>query len=446
LRRAVLAVLVALATALPAAAETLALDPDGMRRLALAAEQSGALDTAGATAAALIARDPADLTGLIVASRVARTRGDGPAARGHARAAWASARTPAARHLAALTMAQALASGGRRVEAQFWLRRAIHHAPTPAARALAVRDFGYVRARSALRFRLDLSVAPSTNVNNGSRHSEIPMFGGTAVLLSAKALPGGFVTAGLALRYRLFETPAHLTELTFSAQHRAVWLDPAGAALASPGDYVYTAVEAGIAHRRRVLEGRAELSAEASVGHNWYGGAPLSNTLRLDAGLALPAGAARSLRLRGSWERQWRLDVAARSAEVVTLGVGVTQGLANGDRLRLDLVGRHAGSASPEVSHVAAGLRLGWERAQPVAGVRLEMGLAAEARDYGPIPTARGGRRDLRLEASAALSFDRAEVLGFVPVMTLRAERTMSTSLLHDGQDFGLGLGIRSRF
>ena len=61
---------------------------------------------------------------------------------------------------AALAVAQALSSEGARTRAQLWLRRAMQVAPTKRQKALAVRDFRYVRLRNPWSTRLSFSVAP----------------------------------------------------------------------------------------------------------------------------------------------------------------------------------------------------------------------------------------------------------------------------------------------
>src|SRR5690606_32918062 len=127
---AALAACVLLAAA-SAQAQPLVLTPDQMRQAgfaALTARQPGdALDVTDL----LLRRDPGDVSALILKSRALRDLGRYPAAQGAARTAWARADNEAERYGAGLAMAQALASQGARLRAQFWLRRAVQAAPTP---------------------------------------------------------------------------------------------------------------------------------------------------------------------------------------------------------------------------------------------------------------------------------------------------------------------------
>jgi tetratricopeptide (TPR) repeat protein len=437
----------AAALAAPAAAQPVTVDAGGLMALARAAEAAGALDQAAAYAAALLARDPGDFAARLLAARVARDAGQNAAARSHARGAWAAAATPPERFAAAMVRAQALASDGNRTAAMFWLRRAADEAPTAQTRAIAARDFAYVRARNPLSAELAFSAAPSSNVNNGSRYETITLFGAPFTLSpAARALSGGVMAAGLRLGFRLTESEVQRTDLRLTATHRAVWIsDPAGAGV-DPGDFAFTAVEASVEHRRRPGAGPVQWTLGATAGRNWYGGAPLSDYLRLEAGWDRPVAGGRHVILGAGAEKQWRLDTAARNAEVLSVRAGVVQALASGDRLRLDGTLRATVSAAPEVSNGAAALRFQWDRGAPVMGLRVGASAGIEGRDYGPSPLAPGGRQDLRLDAALSLTVERLGYLGFAPVIDLKAVRSGSNVPLYDGTDIGISLGFRSVF
>ena len=67
-----------------------------------------------------------------------------------------------------MLMAQAQSSSGRKTLAQYWLRRAVEVAPTPATEARAIRDFKYLRATNPWSTRISFSITPDSNVNDGS--------------------------------------------------------------------------------------------------------------------------------------------------------------------------------------------------------------------------------------------------------------------------------------
>ena len=168
MRAAVLALAVAAAMAPMAGAEPLVLDATAMRQLADKAIDAGFGADALRIVDALLLRDPADATALILRSQALRLLGRYDEAETSARAAYAAADSDPGRFGAAMVLAQALSLQDRRIEAQLWLRRAAQEAPNDRLRALAERDFDLVRAATPLTLSFALSLTPSSNVNNGA--------------------------------------------------------------------------------------------------------------------------------------------------------------------------------------------------------------------------------------------------------------------------------------
>ena len=437
------------------------LSPAQMRALGFELLQVGDPARALAVAEALIGRDGQDSVALILRARALRDLGRDDEARAAARLAWKAAPAEGSERFgAALTMAQALSSSGRRGQAQLWLRRAAEAAPDPQARAVAMRDFRYVRSRNPLRLSFGFGIAPSSNVNNGSQHSDIEGFGLSGTLSpDAQALSGWAATASLSARYRLAETPGHSTWARLSFTRREVRLSQearaaieawrsAQAALGNTvtprTDFDFAAVEAGLVHNRRGQKG--VLSFGLTAGHNWFGGQDMSDYLKLDLSGERGLGDGQAIFASVSAERQWRLDAPNRDADLLTLTGGFARRLASGDRLIASLGGRTVASAAPDVRHEALIARLNWEKAEPVAGVRVEAQLSAERRRYGRSFLAPAGRRDLRLDAEVTLTFERFDYMGFAPTLDLRASRFRSNIKVHDGKDVGISLGFRSVF
>ena len=145
-----------------------ALDADGLRAQAMVALNAGDPATARSFAKALLHRDPQDRNAYLILARSARDMGDIPPARAAARKAWELAETDAQRYSAALITAQVLSTEGKRTRAQLWLRRAGQHAPNDRLRAKAKRDFNYVRQRNPWHTDFTFTLAPNSNINNGS--------------------------------------------------------------------------------------------------------------------------------------------------------------------------------------------------------------------------------------------------------------------------------------
>ncbi|MBD3763994.1 MAG: hypothetical protein IE927_04450 [Rhodobacterales bacterium] len=423
------------------------LTPDQMRRAGYDAQAAGQAELAVQIAQALIARDPADAVAHVILSRALRDLGRFDPAATAARRAWALATDDAQRYGAALAAAQALSSAGQRTAAQLWLRRAAQVAPTPLARTIAERDHAYVRSRNPWSLRLDLSVAPSSNVNNGSSQDSFDFLGLPFVLSGdARALSGVETRLGLSARYRLPPSGRGQTALRLSLQQTVVDLSEA-ARTQAPGargsDYDFAAVEAGLSWQR---PGRVGWGVEATLGHNLYGGAPLSDYLRLDLTADRRLGRGRAFAGLGL-ERQIRRDLAMRSASILTLRGGWTQPLARGDRLQLAAGARRSLSDAVEIDHTALTLSADWQRAAPLPmDLRLGLSLGVEARDYAISPYTADGRQDLRLTGAVSLGLERLDYLGFHPVLRIEAGQVRSNVALYDSQTLGLSLGLRSSF
>lgn len=431
-----------------ASAEKMQLTPENMLKVSLMLLERQQPGTALQFAEALLQRDPADVDALLVKSRAQRDLGQYRPATASARLAWTHADTDREKFGAAMAVAQGMASDGQKFRSQLWLRRAMHEAPDAAARAMAQRDFMYVRSRSRLSLRFDLSIRPSSNVNGGSSEEILDFYGIPLVLSGdAQALSGWAAQGGLTARWRLTESEAAKTDLRFGLTARRVSLSDSArdkAPEARAGDYAYTAVELGLDHIWKAYGGEAR--ASATLGHNWYGGEDMSHYGRLELGFgrAVAENTIGSIGL--NLERQNRLDIGARSADIVELQLGAQHRLANRDRLGFGLTLRETASDASEIDHSAARLDLDWARATPVWGTSLSLGVSAELRDYDRSPYGPSGREDTRLSAQMSLAFRNIDYMGFIPVMTLTAEKTDSNISLYRSESVGVGFSIRSQF
>lgn len=463
LRRVGLALALGLALAGAAPAQSVEITPDAARAGLRAALAEGRPDHAWHLAQGLIRALPGDYAGHAGLAQAELQLARPAAARMAARAAHARARNPVQRYEAALLLAQAHeATGGMGapVLAQYWSRRAYALAPEGVYRQAAAGEVQRIRRDSRLSLRLDLTVAPSDNVNNGTRASVIDFFGlPMQISPQSRALSGWIGQAALAGRWRLAQGAASATHLRFAAVHREVRLSASalgsleqwrrdqaalGATVVPQTDYDFSALEFGLTHRGQWGKVTGDLGV--TVGHNWFAGADLTDYLRFDLSAEGPVAARTALFGGVALERQWRHDSALRDADQITLQGGVMHRLSSGDRLRLTLGARDVSARSVDVAHRALSARFGWEKAAPVAGIRLSAGLNAERRRHAASLLAPAGRRDLRLAADLSLTFERLDVMGFAPSLDLSATRTRSNQPVHDGRDLGLTLGFRSVF
>lgn len=446
LRGAALACAVAVGLAAPAAAETVTLSLDAARETARAALAARSPAAARMLALGLLAANPADADAQAILAVAAIQSGDPAAGAEAARAVWRHATSPALRFEGAMLAAEGLARAGRPHAAQLWLRRAIDAAPDPVARRTAIAGHRAIAAASPLSARLIFSIAPSSNVNNGSRHEIVTI--GTlpfAVAPAARAIPGGSVTAGAQVGLRLAQAARSRTDLVATAVTRQVWFNAAVPGMA-PGDLGQIALEMGVFHRRGLKGGAGLVTLGAEGGRVWQGGRVLADTLRLEAAVDRRLSPGTVAGLTAAGEVHWRQDDPRRSALIGTLSArALREGAAWGDaRLVAEL--RQTWSEAPDVHNTAVGLRLHWTPPRPVEAARIDFGIGAEGRHYAPTALAPGGRQDLRLDARAAIHLLAAARFGFAPTIDLRWSRTVSTVRIFETTDFGIGIGFRSVF
>lgn len=452
------ATLVALALAVATtAAQAETLTPAEMRQAGFVALTNREPGKALAIAEALVARDGTDTPALILRSRALRDLGRYPEALRAARVAWKAAETDEARYGAALAMAQAQSSSGNKTLAQFWLRRAVQAAPTPLSREIAERDFDYVRSRNPWIVSVDVSAAPSSNVNGGSTSDTLGHFFGYPLPVPPDAQPlSGFqASTRLDLRYRLPPGSQSQNELRFKLDNRVTWLSSSAkdkAPMARGSDYNFHAVELGWGGKARLDDSRRLWSYGVMAGRNWYGGAPLTNYLHVDFGVDQPISPRLLVAGQIYAERQQRLDTDLRSANVVGVTGTLVQALKNGDRMRLTLGAENNNSESFAVQHYELRASVGWDKGRPVKGMKFSAEVGYQFSDYPDyidtlsFPNEKKPREDHAWWAEASVTFDRIQYYGFSPVVSVSATRTESNIGLFESENYGLSLGFRSAF
>lgn len=427
-----------------------------LRRIGYAMMAEGDAKGAEALAEALIARDAKDTAALMLRAQARLKLGQAGGARADARQVYRLSDQRQARFGAAMFVASSLVDDGYVTRGQLWLRRAAQAAPDAASRAVVAKDYDFVRSRNPWLWNFNLRANPSSNVNDGSTEATytnpgIPWLGPEIEITGAqKALSGIEVAAGFGVTYRLPPTATTMTALHFRAEQTKVRLSSEAKRIA-PGargqDYDSASVEAGISRRWRPEAGRTTFAFGAYASHDWAGGYDLSNALRLEAQADRPLGAGVAGMVALSAERQWRLDSAVRSADVVSLTFGVQKQLANDDRLQLTLGGRHTATDSPGLRNAAVTARLAWDKAAPLAGFSVGGALTFEARDYPDSPfDLRDGRQDRRMSLDISIQHEDVQFYGFSPTLDIRAARNHSDVGLYSSRDLGVTLGIQSSF
>lgn len=449
-RRFGLALCAAALAAAQASAQAV-LSPEQMRELAGQAALQGQSGLAFDLSGALIGRDGTDLNAHLIRSRAARDLGRNDDALFHARRAWALAEDDQTKYAAALATAQALSSSGRRTAAQLWLRRAVEIAPNDALKQRATEDFVYVRRRNPWATALRFSLTPSSNINNGSRNETSELFGlpfEFELEGEARALSGVEISTGVSTRYRVGGSDRRHTDIIFGLSHRTYILSEDAKDIAPDADgsdFATSSVFVGLQESYGLSGGKARLGWDARLGRTWYGGDPLLNYTRLGANYRRTAGKNGLLNLSISREGQSG-EGSRDDATIWSASIGYGVSLGNGDRLSLSSTLVQSSSDADYLDYTQRGISASYALAKPVGPAQLEFGLSFEQKQHDRSSLAPGGRDENSVKATVTAVLPAMDFYGFVPTVTVNAERTEANIDLYETESFGVQVGVRSAF
>lgn len=437
------------------AAHSQSLTPAQLRGAAIVALEEGQPALTLEAADALLVRDAEDLIALLLKARAARDLGHFDIAQQAASQAWSLSKTKGQRFDSARVMAQILSSQDKRTRSQLWLRRAVENAPDEWARQLAINDFRYVSARNRWNTRLNFSVSPNSNINNGSvsENTQILNFFSqdyvTATLGgAARALSGLEASAGVSLRYRLLETSMYRTDFLLQGDMRRYVLSDAAKEIAptvSASDFALDSLNAGILHKWRDAKAPVEYQFAALVGATRYGGEHYSDSLRLNFGVhrVLDPGTRIGLALGGDLTR----GPVAPHADTMRLGVNLESRQASGALWAAGLTFADSNSDSNAADYREVRLDLTSQPNWTLLGAQTEFGVRLRARNYDTYTLfSPDGRRDREVAAFVTFNFTASEYYGYIPSLTVEASRTASSIGLFEVDRLGLQLGIKSAF
>ncbi|WP_425045568.1 surface lipoprotein assembly modifier [Primorskyibacter sp. S87] len=441
-----------------AAAEEVRLDPEQMRQVAGLALQSGQPDRAYTYSEALLKRDPDDRIALLINAGAARSLGQYGHAKSSARRAWQLSETDAEKYAASLTMAQVLSSSGARTRAQWWLRRAVEHAPNEQLTNRAIRDFRYVRATNPWLTRISFAITPDSNINNGSserssflnyRLSEL-LFGQQVEYQldgAAVALSGIEYAFRLTTRYRFAQTETRAHDLVFTSDVRHYTLSSKSKELA-PGvegnDFAFASYTFGYGQRGINFNRQGEYRVYLDLGQSWYGGDEYARFIRLSAGQSYTFKSAERINFRLAGEHQ--KGITRSDSDTLRADFSYSRFLRNGMRLWTNLTGAYSKASLDVDEFQEVGLRAQLTLAKPVAGATVHLGLWLRNRQYDVTPHSRDGRREDKIQADLTMVFNQIDYYGFNPTMRVTASKTDSNISLYDAKRFGVNFGIQSAF
>lgn len=423
--------------------------------------RNGQMRVALILADALLQRDPADVTALLIRADALRAIGDYTAARQAAHTAWRTADNDNHKYTAAMLMAQALSSDGKRTRAQLWLRRASDVAPTAAHAARVAQDFRYVQQRNPWQTNLSFTLQPSSNINNGSARDtstllyEIlgPLTGGGEVVLgaSSKALSGLETGVDLQSRYRFHQTERTAHDLRMGLSYSTYQLsasakrDLAADDLDISGsDFAYGVLQIGYGFKKLREDRRGEFRLTADLGQSFYGGVRYNRYLRTAIGQSYYLSAKSKLDVGLSTDI--RRAQRGSDQEQVSFSAGLSKQLAGGDGLYLGTSASMVRSDVARLEYDEIRLRSGYMLGREVLGTALQFGISTSFRDYDVSPHDPSGRREFQISAEATATFKQIDYMGFNPTVSLSASKTNSNIGLYDVNRFGIGIGISSAF
>jgi hypothetical protein len=448
------------------------ISPVEMEKAAKLSLAAGADLQALTLAEALLARNGQDATAHMIRSRALRNLGEFGKAQTAALSGWRYARTVGEKYSAALLAAQALSSDGKRTRAQLWLRRAHQVAPTPAHAARATQDFKYVQRRNPWSTHLSFTVAPNSNINNGSARETSALYykffepfnpEDIEATLSAasKALSGLELGAEVQSRYRFKQTERTAHDLRLGLSYSSYTLsnrsredlDAQDAERIANGnaplnisgsDYAYGTVRLGYGYKRLRDDRRGEFALTADLGQTFLAGTRYNSFVRANVGQSFYAN--QTTKLRFDLGLDIRQAQQGSDTESVSLSTGVSKQLANKDGLFLGVSAAAQSSESAQLEYNELQLRGGYVIGKPVFGTSIQIGLETSFRDYDMSPHAASGRSDYEISADILATFQQIDYFGFHPIVRLSASATNSNIGLYDINRVGLNIGIASAF
>ncbi len=368
-----------------------------------------------------------------------------------ARRAYYTANSPIQKYDAAQLASVMAYKDERLTLSQLWLRRAAHHAPDEGERAETIRAFQTVRARNPLNFNLKFSVSPSDNVNNGA-NSPYNIIDGSPLVgqlsASAQAIAGTVATTDLQLSYRIAETENSMTRLTGRAYTRQVRFNNAVAGLSSR-DLSSARIEAGISHTFSGGRRDGAWQVDATGGRVWYGTDPLYDYARI--GLKRHQKLTETLRLSfgGGIERQQDETFPKNDATLYDAFAQLSYTLGSGGQLGAYINMREVDSNGINSSSVQWTGIVSYTMGREIGPARLSLSVGQSVVDYDrysvvfPVP---GGRVDDSIFGGVTATFSDWSYLGFVPTLSVRAEKSRSNISRFDVDESSISLGIRSEF
>lgn len=427
------------------------------RQVAQAALLQGQPEVTLQIAQALIRVNPRDSHALLLISAANRSMGNPVPGRKAAAIAYRISDHPPQRYQAAQLAAEHALFENRPTLSQIWLRRASLHAKSEEDVTRIANAYSRVRNINPWSFRADLSIRPSSNINNGA-DSAYQIIDGVPVVgeLSgdAQALSGIVGTTRLSIGYRLKQSDRYWTSLGFRSEVRRVSLSSEAKRQApdtSSREFAYTYAELSLSHAFSVGQQKGSYVRLAATAAGLWDMEGLSyNLTRVDAERGWQLEGGQRLSFGGAITHYDRDGETADSLSL-SLRASYRQKLENGDSLGVTLALENTDSDDGNRVSNSVNLRLSYGFAKKLGPAKASASLSLTHADYpdyslGPFIDVPGGRQDTGAYADLSLFFDDYDYAGFAPKVTFRAGKTTSNVSRFETRQFSVLVGIQSKF
>lgn len=439
-----------------ASAEVLHLSPSDAHQLARQALQQGKPELALTVAQTLLQHDPHEAATHFIIARAFQQLRQPQKGRRAARLAFRHAQIKEDKFQSAQLAARLALEDNSPTAAQVWLRRSLLHLPDDRLRPRVEQDYKILRQMSPWRFGVNLSVAPSNNLNNGadSRFSVIDGVPAVGILSgSAQALSGTRASADLSLGYRLSQSTGNSTHLGLRYLAHRVRLSDAARALAPTvenSDLAFNYAELSLAQRQQGRHGQWDYGL--ALGRSWYGGDPYQRIQRLHLSHHFPVGTSTRLSLTGQLE-QIRHDTALPEVRGKIINARLRHQGEKSDLWQFDVTLKREESENSNAARDRVDAQLKWSPAghrfgqTPWILPHFQLGMARQTyADYTAGFIVPGGRRDRILHAQMEFTMQQLDYAGFVPSVIVQTRRTQSNVSRFDTRETTVSLGVKSRF
>lgn len=396
---------------------------------------------------ALIKRNPGDAEALIIQAHAQRTMRAHKAAQQAARAGWRASDRPVEKYGAALAMAQALSSDGKKTRAQLWLRRAAHVAPSEALVARAARDYQYLRTTNPWSVNFSFGINPGNNVNNAPRDNTVVLGGLVFVNESAVPISGFEVQTNATLRYTLSESVTRRKSFALRwLEGHVVFTDADVPAGVDEADFAYRRLEGEFAWDLQNSRDAPRRNIALTFGRLWTAGDPQADEIKLSYRDSRTLSDGTHFGWHTSLGYSHRKDNENRSGFTGILGANWAVTLANKGVLSWSVGVGRTETDSVSTTHSKLDLGVTYALPEPVLGARASLAAHATLRAYDDPLYSAEARLDRSVTLSASLLFVDFDTYGFAPKLTVEANDTQSNITTFETQNFGLKIGWQSVF